>query len=289
MQLQNGPIIELSYKLHYDETTGSLVTSNGFHQQLIEALNNLPGTEEHRSKVNRLNYRRPELVNFFTSVNSPSGMFIPADQLENKPITQFFAGGGVLFGQMGFQGDNDILNSLSFSSITAPVATAGIDLFTSRSHQSLFLRAEMSVSTYKGDGKGTSTLVNVPGDKANHTYELTQFNITPAVSFNYCFISSEKTLVYAGAGIDYHFSTYSRNTLTTVNQRTGEVTKTDNFPEVKENWANVNLRFGGIVSKKVEVALNFVIAGTFIEYIDITETSKPATLRVFYRFGSGKK
>jgi len=283
IQPAGGKAEELVYKISVDATSGKLITNNGFRTQLKNLLTTAGVSPDQLKKVNSLEYELKDLVKFTSSVNEPSGVYVPLDMKKSKGSIQVFAGAGVVSGTLGFEGPNEELNSLVFDPTVSFLMAGGVDIFSARNMQKFFLRAELTVRKFGTDGKGTSG-INGTTTLRNNEFSMEQVNITPAVSLNYSFVNTGTVKLFAGVGMGFNFSSYPKQSYVSTNALTGAVSKKDDFPVLRENWVSIFARIGVVISKKIELGLNRQMGGSFISYVNISETYDPVSLHLYYRF-----
>jgi hypothetical protein len=279
-----GTALELNYSVSFDEASGTVNAYNGFHDQLIRLTAGRPDAKELSNQATRLRYQAGEISKFIRSLNSGNGNYTSPDQENTRLKAQFFIGGGLLFGQMKFTGENRELNSLNFPAEKSVVASAGTDIFLSRDHQALFLRAELIVSSFRSKGKGTTKSDGGLNQGFENSYEVKQSSVGPAISLNGGIVRGKSVFVYAGLGYRYNFSN-TESKFTSINKLTGQKTVQENFPEPNDNWGNMYLKIGLIAHRRFELATAFFLAGSYIDYGGTTLRSHPVTCQVFYRIG----
>ena len=279
----DGPIEELGYKLIKNDQTNIVVTHNDFRIQLkklVSGSGNL--SVEQSEEIDRLNYKEKDLVKYVSLMNGSSSEKISFEN-KKKVRPRFFAGGGVVFPNFGFKSTDQRLTSIKFKNKFSYIISAGADIFAVRNLQNLFLRLELSASTFQTEGSGISENTTSPTTQQNE-YSLKQFNITPAVYLMHYFLPLNKAKIYAGVGIAYNFSSYPKQLFTSVNSLTGNVTKAENFPPMEKGWIGFYGRLGVTVSSKVDIGLTGKIDGSFIDVLNMDPKGLPLSFQVLYLF-----
>jgi hypothetical protein len=278
-----GPVEELSYKLIKTDQTNDVITYNDFRVQLkklISTNGNL--SYEQTIAVDKLNYKEKDLVKFVSQMNGSSSDKISfAKNKKEKP--RLFAGGGVVFPNFRFSSSDRRLESINYKNKFSYIITGGADFFASRNLQNVFMRLELSVSTFQTEGSGVSENTSSPTTQANE-YSLKQFNITPAVFIMGNFLPFQKAKIYGGAGIAYNFSSYPTQLFTSVNSLTGNGRKEENYPELEKGWIGFYGRLGVTVSSKVDIGVTGKIGGSFVNLVGISQKGIPLSFQVLYLF-----
>jgi len=274
---------ELGYRLIKDDNTSTIATHNDFRIQLkkLVSVNGNLSVEQSR-KIDQLNYKEKDLVKFVSETNSSTSDKINfANTKKVKP--RLFAGGGIVFPNFGFTATDPRLKSIKFKNQFSYIVTGGFDVFALRNLQHLFLRTELSLGTFNTEGSGISENTTSPSTQKNE-YSLKQFNITPAIFLTDYFLPFQKAKVFAGIGMGYNFSTYSKHLLITTNSLTGSGSKDENYPPLEKNWIAFYGRLGVTVNSKIDIALTGKIGGSFVNVTSIGQKGMPLSFQVLYLF-----
>lgn len=278
-----GPVEELSYRLIKQENTNNVITYNDFRVQLKKLISTNGNVSYDQSlAIDKLNYKEKDLVKFVKQMNGSSSDKISFDR-NKKQKPRLFAGGGMMFPNFSFHSGDARLESINYKNKFSYIVTGGVDFFALRNQQHLFLRTELSVSTFQSEGSGVSQNTTSPTTQSN-TYSLKQFNITPAVFIMDYFLPFQKTKIYAGAGMGYNFSTYPTQLFTSVNSLTGNVTKDDNYPPLEKGWLGIYGRLGVTVFSKVDIEVTGKINGSFLNLVNADQKGIPLSFQVHYLF-----
>ena len=279
----DGPIEELSYKLIKTDQTNDVITHNDFRVQLKKLISTNGNLSYDQSiAVDKLNYKEKDLVKFVSQLNGSSSDKISfAKNKKEKP--RLFAGGGVVFPNFSFSSSDRRLESIKYKNQFSYIITGGADFFASRNLQNVFMRLELSVSTFQTEGSGVSENNSSPTTQANE-YSLKQFNITPAVFIMGNFLPFQKAKIYAGAGIAYNFSSYPTQLFTSVNSLTGNGSTDENYPPLEKGWIGLFGRLGVTVLPKVDIGVTGKITGAFINVMSIEQKGIPLSFQVLYLF-----
>jgi hypothetical protein len=274
---------ELGYRLIKDDNTSTIVTHNDFRVQLKKLVSTNGNLSYEQSlKIDQLNYKEKDLVKFVTETNGATSDKINFANVK-KVRPRLVAGGGIVFPNFGFNSTDARLRSIKYKNELSYIVTGGIDVFALRNLQHLFLRAELSLSTFHTEGSGISENTTSPTTQKNG-YSLQQFNITPAFFLTDYFLPFRKAKVSAGVGMGYNFSTYSKHLFTTTNSLTDNVTKDENYPPLEKNWIAFYGRLGVTVNSKVDVALTGKIGGSFVNLTNTSQKGMPLSFQVLYLF-----
>jgi hypothetical protein len=278
-----GPIEELSYKLIKNDQTSNIATHNDFRIQLKKLVSSKGNLSYEKSlEIDKLNYKEKDLVKFVSQMNGPSsGKISFADNKKIKP--RLFAGGGVVFPNFSFQSTDARLESIKYKNKFSYIISGGADFFASRNQQHLFLRTELSVSTYQTAGSGISENTTSPTTQKNE-YSLKQLNITPAVFLMDYFLPFKNAKICAGVGMAYNFSSYPTQLFTSVNSLTGNVTREENYPPLEKGWISFYGRLGVTVSSRVDFAVTGKIGGSMVNVRNINQKGIPISFEVLYLF-----
>jgi hypothetical protein len=278
-----GPIEELSYKLIKNDQTNNIATYNDFRIQLKKLISSNGNLSVKQSlAIDQVNYNEKDLVRFVSQMNGSSSDKISF--ANNKKIkARLFAGGGVVFPNFGFQSTDARLKSIKYKNKFSYIISGGADFFASRNQQHLFMRTELSVSTFQTEGSGISENTTSPTTQKNE-FSLKQFNITPAIFIMDYFLPLKKAKISAGVGIAYNFSSYPTQLFTSVNSLTGNGSKDENYPPLEKGWIALYGRLGATVSSKVDIALTGKIGGSIVNVQSVDQKGIPLSFQVLYLF-----
>jgi hypothetical protein len=277
---------ELGYSVSYNEGTGSLVSADIYRQQLKSILEILNiDSEEKTNEIDNLRYDASSLSKFVKRLNNGGSVVKAGQDKKKRKIVTFFAGGGIVISQLSFSGSDEFVNSLRFKESASYVITAGADFNLSRYVERIFIRTEISYSTLTAEGVGT--LDGGGGIGVTHyenSYSLSMSSITPSVSFNAHFVSSPTVKLYAGAGMGYNFSSYSKHVLTRKSYPSGYESQKEDFPNLVNSWTALYLRLGGILFNRFEAGIDAQVFGSFVENLFTKCKSNTIFFKFCYRF-----
>lgn len=278
-----GAVEELGYRLIKDDQTNNIITHNDFRIQLKKLISaNGSLSYEQSIAVDKLNYKEKDLVKFVSQINGSLSENISfANNKKQKP--RLFAGGGIVFPNFSFSSTDARLRTIKFNNQFSYIISGGADFFASRNLQNVFMRAELSLSTFQTEGSGVSENTTTPGTQKNE-YFLKQFNITPAIFVMGYFLPLNKAKIAAGAGIAYNFSSYPTHLFTTTNNYNGNVTKNENYPLLQKGWIGFYGRLGVTVSSKVDFAVTARFTGSYINLVYTGDKGIPLSFQVLYLF-----
>lgn len=278
-----GPVQELYYKLIKNDQTSTIATHNDFRVQLKKLVSSGGNLSVEQSlAIDKLDYKEKDLVKYVSQINgSISDKINFAGNKKQKP--RLFAGGGVVVPNFSFKTNDARLTSIDYKNKFSYIITGGVDFFASRNLQHLFVRCELSLSTFQTGGTGVSENTTSPTTQSN-TYALKQFNITPAIYINDYFLPLKKVKVAAGVGIAYNLSSYPTQLFTSVNSLTGNVTKDENYPPLEKSWLGFYGRLGATFSSKLDIAITGKIDGSFMDLSFAGTKGIPISFQVLYLF-----
>jgi hypothetical protein len=276
-------IEELSYKVIKDDQTSNIATHNDFRIQLKKLVSSNGNLSYEQSlAIDQLNYKENDLVNFVSHMNGSSSDKISfANNKKIKP--RLFAGGGIVFPNFSFHSTDARLKSIKYKNKFSYIISGGADFFASRNQQHLFMRAELSVSTFQTEGSGISENTTSPTTQKNE-YSLKQFNITPAIFLMDYFLPFKKAKIWTGVGIAYNFSSYPTQLFTSVNSLTGNGTKDENYPPLEKGWIGFYGRLGVTVSSKFDIGVTGKIGGSIVNVQSVDQKGIPLSFQVLYLF-----
>jgi hypothetical protein len=271
---------ELVYKRYLHDDNINLITRNIYRNQLIKY-----ATDQHASgkllhKIENLGYNAKELGSMVAAINKLSGEISYASDYNKNSEISYFAGVGTVYTGIKFNGPDTRLTGMDFKNTISPLFTAGVNVYSPRNLRDLVLRFELSYHSaqYKGNKTMVSNFPTLGGDTLE--YVIKQNNITPAVSVLYNLVRNEKHRYYIGAQYGITFSSYPTNRLTIWKYNGKSVT--EEYLVYKKSWTILNIKTGIEINRKWEIGLTGRVAGSFVNYTNISAKPTMYTLWVGY-------
>lgn len=274
---------ELIFRRTFNSMTSVLSTDNWFRTQIKQALGDSMSKKQKRT-IDNLSYDTRSIVKFFQATLGYENQNLSSREarvLKQRPT--FFLGAGVVYQKFGLSSNNNNYEVINFKPNYSYNASAGVDFFNNRGLNNLFLRLELAISELYAKGEGVNTSSGYGFTQTNY-YSIKQFNLTPSVSILYNFIHLPKTKIYGGASADLNLSKYQDDTYSYLNHFNSELSVEEDYFKPEKFWIGVQAKLGAVISKRVETAVSYRFAGSFFNLTHTNETSKPLTVKVYYRF-----
>lgn len=274
---------ELIYTAINNENT--LVIQKAFTQQLKACLAAVNAPVELLKEIDKAEYGEKDLKHIVAEMNKLSGAVeYVSHSNEKKLLISYFVGLGGGISTLKFSGTNQQIGLLHFKNGFVPYATAGIDISTARNLQDVTFRAEICYSAASYEGSGSRRVAGANTETYMYTYSIKQTSISPSVSILYNFIRKATTKVYAGLGVSYNFSFYSKNRYTVTSSTTGPKDANDEFLDFPTGWISVNGKLGAKINKNWETGLSWQFLGSCTNYSLFGLTPNSYTFQVRYHF-----
>lgn len=284
IQQAGGELTELKYRRSLKEGN-EILTERQYIIQLKVLLSNLQSSSALLQKIDNASYSEKGLKKIITEMNTLNGsdVLYTAGQASSKILTRFFAGTGIGFSSLRVSGDYQPFSNMKFESAFMPGVSIGVDIAAARNLQDIVLRAELVYNTVSYTGKGSRYYSTGGSVTAQTTYVVQQNNISPTLSLHYNFVRKENLRVYAGAGVAYSFSFYSKN-IYTEEKSPADIKETKDYIDYPGGWLNISGQLGLTIGNKYEVGVNALFAGTFTNYSlwGLTPNTYSAHLRYFF-------
>lgn len=229
---------ELEFHAYYDADNANVHYVNRYRTQLqYEAQKNGADNSGMQSAISQARYDEDELIKIVTKINGDSGTQFASKNLLG---TRWFAGLGASYNDMSFSGDIEFPDSYKFD----PRAAVGIDLFTNKVTQRLFVRFELSFTSDSHDSKNSY-------QRSELKFNQYTVAFTPQAYYN--FYSSESLKVFAGGGIGINISSYPNTYYIYQGGIDLNLIKMPNYPDYHKIWESVILKGGVVLGKNIEI------------------------------------
>jgi hypothetical protein len=281
----NSEPVELEYKLYPAEDGNNVERMMGFRDQLKNYLTAASSFSLQRD-IEHAAYTEEVLSKIVAGLNGGAGTSISADAGKPKTKVRMFGSLGMELSTLSITGTLEPTVGMHFTGGASPIIVAGVDVLSPRNFNDITFRFELSYAQNEFKGTQNGEAINgVPGDQQEATYEMKQLNISPAVSIMYNFNRTSSIRYYVGAGIAYHFSSYSGNTLTVTDQTNPFYNSSkNNYYDFQKAWPSVFLRAGMEVNRKFDIGVTGDVFGVITKYDFFSLKPRSYSLRVSYFF-----
>jgi hypothetical protein len=231
---------ELVYHV-YNSESGVRRVSRYQGQLLYIAQKNNLSNAKLQATLSQLQYTDNDMLKAAAAINGSD-----PSQLKSvsKIGTRFFAGAGVNYNGMSFTGDVEFPNNYS----VFPKISAGIDAFTNKNVQSLYLRIE---AAFSGD-RHTS---HNGYQKSELKVDQYTASIIPQIYYN--FYNGQKVKVFAGGGLSLNYSAYPTRYYITLGGIDVTPIKQNNFPDYYKFWESVVIKAGISINNHIEICAGY--------------------------------
>jgi len=232
---------ELVYHVYNGESGVKHV--NRYQGQLlyIAQKNNL-GNTRLQNTLSLLQYTDNDMLKAAAAINGSDPSQLKSG---NKIGSRFFAGAGVNYNGMSFSGDVEFPGNYS----VFPKVSAGIDIFTNKNVQSLYIRVEIGVTKDQHDSKNSYQRSEL---------KMEQYTVSVAPQIYYNIYNGQKLKVFAGGGLSLNFSTYPTRYYITLGGIDVTPIRQNNFPDYYKFWESVLLKAGITINNRIEIYAGYV-------------------------------
>lgn len=276
-------IRELNYRLEQTETN-HYVTKKNYINQLRAYLANTSASIELLRKIEFANYNERDLSKIIYAMNKISGDVEYISLVKSKKLlVSFFAGVGGGYSKLKHNGAAGSLSKMKLSGGFVPFATAGIDISSTRNLQSIVFRGEFSFMMASYTGKGETPPPLGSTEPYYTSYNCSQINISPTISLLYNFIRNESVRVYAGAGVAFNFTSYSKNEYKQTNSTYGEKT-VSNYLEFPKVWVSPVFKLGTKLNNRLSIEMDVRVLSSMTNYAFWSLTPQTCMAQIRYHF-----
>jgi hypothetical protein len=148
----------------------------------------------------------------------------------------------------------------------APTASLGIDLFTNKNTQRLFLRVEASFRSVhynfpdQSIQKSNGTIIS--GVRASLDFKQTTMSVMPQVIYNV--YAKDNFKAFLGGGVMFNFSAYNSYAYKISYYGITDQAK-KHYPEFAKQWPGFFLKTGATVFKRFEINLGCTLPSSFTD------------------------
>ena len=250
IQAQSDTIQELYYREVFDESSSKYLIRPIFQDQLKKYAFGHPEQKKLFERIEALQYREKHLKSIVTQIvgNSKVLYTISDNNVETKEL---FLGGGIEFHSMNYSSESSRTSNSQYT-FKGILATAGMDIYSKRRFQNLFVRAEIQIGT--AGYKGTRDQTTFWGQKESISLNSKLVFVRPTFSALYQFLRTKDAGFYGGISVNYTFQKNTRHEIVITNHSTG-------ISEVQPNYGfrwtggigGSYLNLGWMYKKRVEV------------------------------------
>jgi len=253
---EKDTLAELIYRVYYTNyDLGQVKTEYTFRNQLKQYTFNDYVSPSVRKKIDIALYRENYLRSIVTGLN-PGGNNLAGSRSRAGNMVDFFAGGGISYGKIRFTGINESFNSLKFNPTAGYFVFTGVDLFSPRRRQNLFVRIEAGYRSSYQHGKSDT-----------REYEMRINSVTLGASVNYTILKRGDTKLFTGIGMEFNFSSYPKDIFTTYDQNGDVVSERKNYFKLEKTWIGIPARIGCKINKRMEAGAIFKIGGKYLTFV----------------------
>lgn len=230
------------------------------------------------AQIEKLSYTEKALKNLVLQLNNTPVLAGSADSGIGKRKLQLFAGAGVMHNNIQFTGIDANINGMQAKASIGYLVNAGMDLFTQRRFQKLFLRTELQYSQVRYTGeKGTAGW-------RKETYQMQMHTFTPSVFLMYSVVRSGNIKPFVGIGGGVNFTTYGKNDFTLTYESPADVRHYPNYLKLSKSWSDFRIKAGLMVGDRLEITATHRLGGTFTYPASMRASNKMTALAVACRF-----
>lgn len=268
---------ELQYKLlrHYDQP--SFTVYNIFRDQLKVLAFHLD-KKAIAAQLEKLPYNEKALKKIVVQLNSTPVYADPGDGGMGGRKLQLFAGAGLMRNDIQFEGIDANLNGMQAKAGTGYLINAGVDVYTQRRFQRLFLRTELQYSRagYKGSKEAAGW--------RKEEYNVEMHSVSPSFYLMYIFVRGGRIRPFAGIGGGGNLTFYNKNQYTLTYESPSEVRNYPDYLDLSKYWIDFKAKAGLMVGDHLEITATHRLGGTFSYAARMRATNKMTALAVAYRF-----
>jgi hypothetical protein len=290
-----GQPVELSYRTYYyiskDFTTNpqKIVTVRNYIGQLKYVASKFKASsKELNRKIENASYLSEELSEITVLINGKNALILNTTYTSDEKLRlYFFISIGIkssLLNYMDAPYCYEVNSESNHKKTWSPVPHFGFDL-KKKTGSRLYLREDMSFSTDKlASSDQYSEPLNFYYD--DYEYSTSQWNINLSNSLNYNFLYTSVIKMYAGAGVDVHFShinssTYSSHAYDLYNEYF--TVYVDLLPP-RQLWVSFPLRIGVLVKNKFEINYQYHIPVSITDEHGCSRQIKNMEIGIAYLF-----
>ncbi|MFL5773276.1 MAG: hypothetical protein ACJ75F_08970 [Flavisolibacter sp.] len=274
----NGNFEELQYRLVMNEDNIHFNTIYTFRDQL-KRFQETDGNDISRM-INKADYNSKDLIVIVRALNGSTELH--QENTSKKKKQRFFLGGGVDYNSLSFPVDNQGLDVLATDNHLGFHLATGVDIFSERGFQKLFLRIGLAYSSWNYTGSGERTEFAIQFKK-RYEYNVQMKNISPSLMIGYHILRNTWLNPYLGLEMRFNISSYPVNEYTKENLTTGDSETINNFINFENVWVEFGPRIGAVVNK-FDINLYIHGAGTNVNYSAWKGKYNSTSLTVAYLF-----
>lgn len=281
--LASGEPVPVELKNSQYQINGQFVNEREYRATLLGLANKyVPGNMELQTKIYGTGYFKNDILEICYAINGIKNENGNKQINEMKFSYRFWAGGGINRGEINVVDDERYAGQTSGATI-APMLAAGIDIFVNPYIGRMFLRTQVSYSTYKTDAHVVKQYF---ASKENYYFKFKQRNIAIHEELNYNLYNSTKFKYFIGAGFGFNFSSYPLNEETFIRESSTNTTTIvdDNYiAYIKKFWLSGILKTGFSV-KNTEVFVAYAPKSSISSHASYALNNSSLRLQVNYLF-----
>jgi hypothetical protein len=264
---------------------GQLIGEKEYRSVLLEfAKKYVPENIELKTKIFAIGYYKSDILDICYEINGISKDEVKKASKEKQPRTPYriWAGVGLNNGEIKIEDDNRYTGKTSGTNIT-PLLAAGMDIFLNPNVGRMFLRTQLSYTTYKMDGY---TYKEYFASKESYYLKFKQTNIAVHEELNYNLYNGQNFKYFIGAGVGFNFSSYPLNEETFIRG-----TSTDTITNIHDNYIAYIKKFWlsaiiktGISVKRMEVSIGYAPKSAISNYTSFAVSNSSFRLQLAYLF-----
>lgn len=240
---------ELAYHVYLGTNSAPVhVNRYRFQLQNIASGNNVNGSKL-AGLLSESAYTDRDLLRIAAAINGTDPSQLKSG---DKVGTRFFVGAGVNYNGMSFSGDIEFPSNYS----VFPKVSAGIDIFTNKNVQRLFVRVEIGVTGDQHDSKNSYERSEL---------KMQQVTASLALQAYYNFYNGQNLKVFAGGGLSLNNSTYPTHYYITLGGIDVTPIKQNNFPDYYKLWETILLKAGVTINNRIEIYAGYVPSTTITD------------------------
>ncbi len=265
-------------------SNGNVINEMEYRSVLLDiARRFVPEYADIQALIDNQTFSEKNIMDIGYKINGINGEIAIQKEKNKLSRVAFFAGIGVNRGLITFTGDNRYAGKTTGANYS-PVVSGGADIFVNPAIGRLFLRSQLSFSSYKTEAY---TFTNYFEAKENYYLKFKQKNIALHEQLNYNIYNGLHLKWFAGAGAGFNFSAYPQNEEKFIREGLSETTITtnDNYLSViRKFWLNAAFR-SGLTLYNFDIAVEYYPKSSISQYANFSVLNSSFQLKLNYLFG----
>lgn len=268
-------------------SNGQVISEKEYRSVLLMiAQKYVPAETGIQTQIYATQYYKNDILDICYQINGigkdKAGRIASEEKGQKKSPFRIWAGIGLNNGEIKVEDDNRYTGKTSGATIS-PLIAAGIDFLVNPNVGRMFLRTQVSYTTYKTDAY---TFKQYFASKENYYFKFKQTNIAVHEELNYNLYNGENFKYFVGAGVGFNFSSYPLNEETFVREATTDTTININSNYVafiKKFWLSGIVKTG-VSIKNIELSIAYAPKSALSSYSSYAVNNSSLRLQLNYLF-----